>query len=221
MHLTNSDIQNLNKIRRLNIINSITGIKPANLIGTISEEGGPNLAIISSVVHIGSNPPFIAFILRPGGEASRHTYRNIRENGLYTINHVHQSFIQKAHYTSAKFPFGVSEFEKVHLSEEYLEGFQPPFVKESLIKIGMEFREEVPIKVNDTMMIIGEVMHVFVPDDLLNEEGYINLEESGSAGISGLNTYYGFEKIGEFPYARVEEMPRLDRGDGFRGDSRR
>jgi flavin reductase (DIM6/NTAB) family NADH-FMN oxidoreductase RutF len=210
MHLTNSEIQSLNKIRRLNIINSITGIKPANLLGTISEEGGPNLAIISSAVHIGSNPPFIAFILRPGGEASRHTYRNIKENGIYTINHVHQSFIEKAHYTSAKFPFGVSEFEKVQLSEEYLEGFKAPFVKESQIKVGMNFRKEVPIKLNDTLMIIGEVMHVFVPDDLLSDEGYIDLERSGSAGISGLNSYYDFEKIGEFPYARVEEVPHFD-----------
>ena len=207
MHLTNQEIHELDKIKRLNIINSITGIKPANLIGTFSEKGGPNLAIISSVVHIGSNPPYIAFILRPGGEATRHSYRNIKENGIYTINHVHRSFIKNAHYTSAKFPFGVSEFEKCKLGEEYLENFKAPFVKESRIKIGMEFREEVPIKVSDTMMIIGEVMHVFIPDEFISEEAYLDLEKSGSAGISGLNSYYDFEKKGDFPYARVGEVP--------------
>lgn len=206
MYLTNSDIYNLDKIKRLNIINSITGIKPANLIGTISEIQGPNVTIISSVVHIGSNPPYLGFILRPGGEVSRHTYLNIKENGFYTINHVHQSFMKKAHYTSAKFPYGVSEFEKCGLAEEYLGDFKAPFVKESPVKIGMEFREEIPIKLNDTRMIIGEVMHVFIPDEIMNEEGYLDLGKAGSAGISGLNSYYGFQKRGEFPYARVENV---------------
>jgi flavin reductase (DIM6/NTAB) family NADH-FMN oxidoreductase RutF len=211
MHLTNNDIHELNKIKRLSIINSITGIKPANLIGTISEKEGPNVTIISSVVHIGSHPPYLAFILRPGGEVSRHTYLNIKENGFYTINHVHQSFIKKAHYTSAKFPYGVSEFEKCGLSEEYLESFMAPFVKESRVKIGMEFREEISIKLNDTRMIIGEVMHLYIPDEIINGEGYLDLEMAGSTGVSGLNSYYGFHKRVEFPYARVEDV-----GDGIK-----
>ena len=54
MHLTDADIQKLDRIQRLNIINSVTGIKPANLIGTISNADEPNLAIFSSVVHLGS-----------------------------------------------------------------------------------------------------------------------------------------------------------------------
>jgi len=207
MHLTNKDIHSLDKIRRLKIINSLTGIKPANLIGTISSKEGPNLAIISSVVHIGSNPPYIAFILRPGGEVSRHTYLNIKENGYYTINQVNTSIIEKAHYTSAKFDYGVSEFKECKLGEEYLEGFIAPFVKESNIRMAMEFRDELPIKLNDTRMIIGEVMHLFIPDEFLYNDGYIDLEKAGTAGISGLNSYYGMKKESDYPYARVSEKP--------------
>ena len=49
------DIKSMSKIFRLNLINSITGIKPANLIGTKSKDNLENLAIFSSVVHLGSN----------------------------------------------------------------------------------------------------------------------------------------------------------------------
>ena len=56
MYLTNEQIQQTARIKRLNIINSITGVKPANLIGSISENGHSNLAIFSSIVHLGSNP---------------------------------------------------------------------------------------------------------------------------------------------------------------------
>ena len=45
MLLDKNDIYELDRIKRLNIINSITGIKPANLIGTKSKEGVNNVAI--------------------------------------------------------------------------------------------------------------------------------------------------------------------------------
>lgn len=77
MHLSKTDIENTPRIKRLNLINSITGIKPANLIETVSEEGISNLAIFSSVVHLGSRPALLGFVSRPSGEIRRHTHENI------------------------------------------------------------------------------------------------------------------------------------------------
>ena len=64
MYFSNEDIKNLPRIKRLNLINSITGVKPANLIGTRSNVNS-NLAIISSIVHLSTNPPLLSFMLRP------------------------------------------------------------------------------------------------------------------------------------------------------------
>lgn len=197
----------MNRIKRLNIINSITGIKPANLIATKSKEYGTNLAIFSSVVHLGSNPPYIGFITRPIDEVPRHTYQNIQENGCYTINHVHQDFIEQAHYTSAKIETGVSEFDICGFTEEYLFDFPVPFVAESKIKMAIKLEEIIPIKINGTIMVIGSIEHLILPDSLVNEKGYINLEEAQNVGIAGLNGYYALQKIGEFPYARPNEVP--------------
>ena len=49
MHLTKQDILDSDRIKRLNMINSLTGIKPGNIVGSISNDGKTNLAIISSV----------------------------------------------------------------------------------------------------------------------------------------------------------------------------
>ena len=103
------DILQMPKVKRLNIINSITGIKPANLISTIDERNRLNLAIFSSVVHLGSNPALIGFILRPQQKVRRHTYENILENGYYTINHLPNNKTLEGHYTSAKFDKETSE----------------------------------------------------------------------------------------------------------------
>lgn len=207
MYFNKKDLEEIGNVKRLNIVNSITGIKPANLIGTISKDKKPNVAIFSSVVHLGSNPALIGVIMRPTGEVPRNTYENILDNGHYTINHIGEEFIKNAHYTSAKFDANTSEFETCDLTEEYLTDFEAPFVKESALKIGLRHLESIPIERNGTMLVIGEVEHVIIPDKALNKKGYIDLEEANTTGISGLNSYYKLEKITSFPYARVSEVP--------------
>ncbi len=204
MHLTKSEIEGLDKVKRLNMINSVTGIKPANLIGTASALLQTNLAIFSSVVHLGSNPALMGFIIRPVGEVPRHTYENILATGVYTINAIPQNMIEGAHRTSAKYDRSVSEFEECGFTEEYLEGFAAPFVQESPLKLGMKYVETIPIPINGTSLVIGAVEYLIVADEAVAENGYINLETLHLAGISGLNNYYSLEKIGEFPYARVK-----------------
>lgn len=212
IHLSKLDIENTTKVRRLNIINGISGIKSANLIGTYSRSSGPNLAIFSSVTHIGSDPALLGLLVRPSGDVPRNTYANIHETGCFTINHVHESFIEKAHYTSAKFDSSVSEFEACGLTEEYLYDFTAPFVKESRLKIGLKFVEEVPVKSNGTSLVIGEIQELIMPEDCLDDKGYVRLDRLFDVGIGGLNSYYSLRRMATFPYARVGEVPNFSVG---------
>ncbi|NNF35809.1 MAG: flavin oxidoreductase [Saprospiraceae bacterium] len=207
MKWTTEEIMKMDKFKRINIINSITGIKPANLIGTRSRSGATNLAIFTSVFHMGSKPPFIGMLFRPDKDVRRHTLENIRETRQYTINHVNDQIIEQSHYTSAKFDAGVSEFEGCGFKEEYIEGFSAPFVQESKIKIGLTLEEEIPISLNDTIIVVGQIEHIIIEGNCLMENGYIDLENSQSVGVSGLNSYYSLNKKKDLPYARVEEMP--------------
>jgi len=197
----------MHRVRRLNLINGITGIKPANLIGSYSANHGPNVSIFSSIVHLGSDPALIGFILRPTAEVSRNTYSNIKETGYYTINHIHETIVEKAHYTSAKFDHGISECEKCGLTEEYDHDFPAPYVKESYLKIGLKFKEEVLIEANQTRMIIGEVQEIHLPEESMDDKGYIRLDRIYDVGIGGLNNYYSLKRIASYPYARVDELP--------------
>ena len=169
------DILQMPKVKRLNIINSITGIKPANLISTIDERNRHNLAIFSSVVHLGSNPALIGFILRPQEKIRRHTYENILENGYYTINHLPNHKTLEGHYTSAKFDKETSEYDVCHFTPEFQHEFPVPYVKESFLKMGLKHVESIPIKYNGTVMIVGKILQVYVAKSSLSEEGYINL----------------------------------------------
>ncbi len=205
---TKKDLELLDRVTRLKIINSVTGIKPANLIGTIDDKGNTNLAIFSSVVHLGSNPALLGFISRPQTAEVGHTIRNIIQSGCYTMNHIHPEFIKKAHYTSAKFSEDISEFERCNLSEEYVNNFKAPFVKESSFKMGMRFKEAIDIKINGTVLVIGEIEQLILPNTaIVNDD--IDLEATESVGVSGLNTYYSLKKIDSYPYARVSQVPEF------------
>lgn len=207
MHINKESLKQMNRVRRLNLINAITGIKPANLIGTRSSQFGSNLSIVSSVVHLGSDPALLGFILRPNADVIRDTYVNIRETGYFTINHIHQSFIERAHYTSAKFDRGVSEFERVGLTEEFTHEFPAPFVAESKVKIGLKYIDEHYIPQNGTRLIIGEIIELFLPEDALDDKGYLRLDHLFDVGIGGLNSYYSLKRMQSYPYARVNELP--------------
>lgn len=198
----------MDRVKRLKIINSVSGIKPANLIGTISDSDDTNLAIFSSVVHLGSQPALLGFIMRPAGEVPRHTYDNILQNGYYTINHIHEPFIKNAHYTSAKFDIGTSEFDSCGLTSEYIDDFKAPFVKESRLKIGMRFVQEIDIELNNTKLIIGEIHQLIMPNECFVHDD-IDLSIINNVGISGLNTYYALNKLERLPYARLGEVPNF------------
>lgn len=205
--ITLSDINEMSKVFRLNLINSINGYKSANLIGTVGSKG-ENLAIFSSVTHLGSNPPLLGFIMRPT-TVSRDSYRNIKESGQFTVNHIHEDFIEKAHYTSANFPFGESEFDKVKLTPEYLDA-KAPFVKESKIKMALKLVEEQAIQSNGTILMIGLIENIYIDESCIQENGQLDLNAVNDVCISGLNRYHKVKEIGLFPYARIEELPDFD-----------
>lgn len=198
------DISSFDSLYRLNLINSISGFKPANLIGTANKNGKQNLAIFSSVVHLGTNPALLGFFLR-ANTTPGHTYKNILETGAYTINHVPENMVENAHYTSAKFED--SEFEQCDFTPIQNESFHAPYVAESSVRIGLKHVDSVSIKANNTILVIGEVQELQIEKGVIKEDGMLRLDVAGSVTVSGLNSYYATRLIKSFPYAKPEENP--------------
>ena len=182
------DIDSLDKIFRINLINSCSGFKSANLLGSISKEGITNVAVFSSVTHLGSNPPTLGFILRPT-TVPRNTHKNLKETGIFTINHIYEDIIEDAHHTSAKYPDDISEFDMTNLEEEYKGEFKAPFVKGAPVQMSMKFIEEIYVPSNDVMLIVSQIQELYIKDELLQKDGLINLSKGNIATINGLDTY--------------------------------
>lgn len=201
MIFSEHDISQLQHLYRINLINSCSGYKSSNLIGTKSEDGISNIAVFSSVTHFGSNPPLLGFVLRPT-TVIRNTYINLKATGSYTINHIYEDIITDAHHTSAKYNEDISEFDMTNLEEEYKGNCIAPFVKKCPVQIEMKYVEEYHIKTNDTILVIGKIKKLYVEDDLIEKDGFINLSKGNVATINGLDGYAIPHLKTRLPYQR-------------------
>lgn len=204
----------LEKRYRTRLINSLSGFKSVNLVGTVNRQGQTNCAIVSSVVHLGANPALMGFIMRPVS-VTRDTYDNILETGYYTFNHLTEEIFPQAHQTSARYAADVSEFEAVGLTPQFTSNFPAPYVAESPVKIGLQFREKIDIQINGTILMIGEIREIHFPPDCLQEDGYLDIEKAGSITVSGLDAYHGTRKLARLSYAKVDKT--LTELEGFVG----
>lgn len=198
------ELGNLDKNFKNNFINSLSGYKSVNLVGTIDKNDKTNLAIFNSVIHVGSTPPLLGFLIRTP-VVPRHSLTNILERNCFTINHISPTFYHKAHQTAARYgKEEKSEFDIVGLTPYFSDRIDAPYVAESPVKIGLEFREKHEIKSNNTIFLVGEVVEIILPERSLLSDGLIDLGVTATITSSGLDTYYTTRKIARLSFANPD-----------------
>ena len=200
-HYSKKDINEMNRIYRLNLINSCTGYKSANLIGTISTNKIYNVAVFSSITHLGSDPALLTFIVRPT-TVPRDTYKNIIDTKQFTVNHINVDDIEDAHHTSARYPEMISEFDMTKLEKEFKDGYSAPFVKSSKIKLGCKFLNQYEIKENNTLLMVAEINDIFFEKNIIQMDGWLNFDTAKTVTVNGLDGYALPKLVDRFKYAK-------------------
>lgn len=211
MKFSSDNLKAMPSRQRAALVNSLSGFKSANLVGTADDRGQCNLAIMSSVVHLGSDPALLGLVVRPGGD-ERHTLANILQSGCYSLNHVNADIIAEAHQTAARYAQDTSEFEATGLTPQWWPGFSAPLVAEAHIKMAMRLREHHPLEINGTHFLIGEVLAVELPDAAVGEDGAIDLTVADSVALSGLDSYHRARLHKRMAYAKPDLPPREHNG---------
>lgn len=198
-------LQQMEQRKRAMLVNSIGGYKWVSLIGTTDENKNTNLAIFSSLFHLGANPALVGFIVRPDS-VDRHTLSNILATKVYTINHVNENIYKKAHQTSARYERDISEFDATGLTAQFKNNFAAPYVNESNIQMGVFFKERIDLTINGTILIIGEIIQLYYPKDCICADGFIDIEKANTITCSGLDSYHSTNKLSRLSYAKTDEQ---------------
>jgi len=200
-HITQETLAAMEDRARAHFINSLSGFKSANLIATKSQNGLCNLAMISSVVHLGAAPALVGFIMRPDN-GERHTLANIIETNSYTINQVASDFYRQAHQTSASYLKTQNEFDETNLTAHYLDGVHAPFVQQSQLKYAVKLEQIIPIELNGTQFVIGEIKQILCHKTAMQSDGYIDIEALNTVCVSGLDAYHTTQGLSRLNYAK-------------------
>lgn len=206
INMNSDQISEMEKFYRISLMNSISGYKSVNLLGTTNANGITNLCPVSSVFHMGSNPPLLGMVIRPE-RTHNDTLRNIRSVGQYTLNNVLPEWYTEAHQTSASYPSGISEFDVCGFEKLYSGKFRAPFVEKSTIRIGLELREIIDAEINGTTIIIGEIVLILADDTLIGEDGFVDHVKAGTLAVAGQDSYYSPQVVGRLTYAKPGEVP--------------
>ena len=190
-----SDWENTN---RVHFFHSILGPRTAWLLGTQNTEDVNNLALFSSIVHLGSNPALMGIKFRPV-HVRRDSYRNIKSNKLFSLNMVSNDIIEKAHLCSHSIPAQESEFDYAQLQTAFHDGLNVPFLKDAPLSLLMRYSEEYFIEANQTVLMVASIENVFIDQSIVDDAGYVLHEHADTALVSGLNKYYRTEFNKELP----------------------
>jgi flavin reductase (DIM6/NTAB) family NADH-FMN oxidoreductase RutF len=191
---------------RARLINCLSGIKTAVLVGSVSGEGQTNLAVFSSLFHLGANPALMGLIFRPH-VTERHTLENIQNIGHFTINILPSEFSKNVHHTSARFTKEQSEFATCGFNELWRPDIRVPFVKEAPISWHLSYVRTYDIPENGTHMVIGAVENIFVPESILKDDGFLDIESVDPCLVSGLDCYHQVKGKRRYSYAKPDHGP--------------
>lgn len=134
----------------------------------------------------------------------RHTLENILETRHYTFNHINQDIYRQAHQTSARYDSDKSEFDATGLNPWYSKEFPAPYVAESVVRMGMRYCEHYEIRANQTIMVVGEVREVHLPEQCVGSDGFIDIHRAGTVTVSGLDYYFKADPLERLSYAKPD-----------------
>jgi flavin reductase (DIM6/NTAB) family NADH-FMN oxidoreductase RutF len=151
--------------------------RPIAWVTTLSPAGVVNLAPFSFFNAFGANPPIVVFspTLRRDG-TKKDTLLNLESLGEFVLNAATAPLAEQVNLTSKEIPPSDSEVSLAGLTTAESARVRPPRVAESPVHFECLVRQILnfgsgPIAPN---LVIGEVVHVHVTDEVLDDRGRID-----------------------------------------------
>ena len=158
--------------------------RPIAWVSTMGEDGGLNLAPFSFFTVASIKPAILAISIGPGtGErlgTEKDTLVNIRSQNEFVINVVSSSLGNEMQKSAEDVPSDVDEFEHAGLTPVDSLTVQPKRVKEASIHMECKLHQIIPLGFN--ALVLGEMTHYHINDDVYLGDYKVNLEKLSPLG---------------------------------------
>lgn len=186
--------------------------RPIALVSSMSPDGRLNLAPFSFFNGIGSDPMTLLFcpVNRPDG-GKKDTLRNVdlpAEGGLgeFVVSVATEAYARRVAAAAEPLPYGESEFELAGLTPAPSTRVRPPRVAES--PVCFECRTRQVIRLNPGVagggnIVIGEVVHVYAADEIIDDRFRADPSKLGAIGRMGGQSYCTTRDRFDMPQGRA------------------
>lgn len=186
--------------------------RPIAFVSSVSPDGRLNLAPFSFFNGIGSDPMALLFcpVNKPDG-SEKDTLRNVKpvsEGGVgeFVVNVATEEYATRMAAAAEPLEYGASEFDFTGLHPAPSARVRPPRLAES--PVAFECRTLSVVRLNAGApgggnVVIGEVVRVFVRDELITERLHIDPEKLRAIARMGGTTYCRTRDRFEMPLGRA------------------
>jgi flavin reductase (DIM6/NTAB) family NADH-FMN oxidoreductase RutF len=200
------DLNKLAARDRYKLLVSVVVPRPIALVTSLDLEGRVNAAPFSFFNAVGSDPPIVALGIgdrTPG--VPKDTAQNIRRTQQFVVNLVDETIAEQMRICAIDFPAGVDELQEAGLTCAASAQVRPPRVRES--PVNLECREHSTIAIGRNRIILGEVLHLHIRDELLDAERlHVHTHKMRLVGrMHGAGWYVKTNELFEIPRLTLEE----------------
>lgn len=142
--------------------------RPIALVTTVDREGRINAAPFSFFNCLSSDPPIVALGVENRPDMSfKHTARNIRLTGVFTVNIVSMAMADAMHVCGADLPDGIDELAVAGLTAVPGSAIAAPWIAES--PAAFECRRTLGLELGlSRQIILGEIVHAHFGADVVD-----------------------------------------------------
>jgi flavin reductase (DIM6/NTAB) family NADH-FMN oxidoreductase RutF len=172
--------------------------RPIALVSTVSMDGKFNLAPFSFFCGVGSNPMTLLFCPVNNADGSeKDSLRNAKPRseggtGQFVVNAAAFEYARRVAAAAEALPYGESEFDLSGLTPSPSRVVRPARVAESAVAFECETVHVVrtnPGAAGGGNIVVGQVVHAFVRDEVINERFHTDPAKLDAIGRMGGTTY--------------------------------
>jgi flavin reductase (DIM6/NTAB) family NADH-FMN oxidoreductase RutF len=179
--------------------------RPIAWVSTIDANGVPNLAPFSFFNAVCPKPPTLLFCpgIRGLDGGTKDTYKNVLATKEFVINVVTEEVAEAMNASATELPPEMNEFELAGVTAAPSLLVKPPRVLESPVNYECVLRQVVQVgdgTPGSGWVVIGEVVHVHVADEVIDANYRINIQALKPIG-----------RLAGFNYTRVNDIFEMKR----------
>lgn len=199
---TDFDPQNLPRRDFYRLLNSLVVPRPIAWVSSRSAAGVDNLAPHSFFTIASVSPPIVQFT----SVGVKDSVRNIRATGDFVVNFTPESLFEEVNATGTDFGPEESEFDRAGLTPEPSLTVQSRRVAQS--PAALECRLHSMLELGDCTLVFGEVTHIAVATDVLDDAGHPLIDKLRPLSRLGLDEWGTMGEVKEITRIRVSDWPR-------------